>query len=124
VLWEAGAFAEAYQGNRDSVIDADPVADAVRSLMRARTAWTGNAQSLLGALNLEVGELAARSKTWPKMPNALAGRLRRAVTFLRKVGIDVTFDREGKERTRTIQIDRVGKTSSAPSAPSANEDGF
>jgi hypothetical protein len=126
-LWVPGAFAEAYQGNRDTavdnVIDADPVADAVRTFTRSRTLWTGNASDLLGALNLEIGDTAARAKTWPKAPHALAGRLRRAATCLRKVGINITFDRAaGGDRVRTIKIERVGIPASQASRASQTEE--
>jgi hypothetical protein len=75
-----------------------------------------------------VGERVAKSKTWPDGPRALAGRLRRAATFLRKIGIEIGFGREGRARTRTINIttippsatpEKPGTQPSAPSAPSA-----
>jgi hypothetical protein len=98
----------AYCGNRDeaveSVIDADPIAAAVRSFMAMRTEWTGTASDLLGALAEHVGETQRKNKSWPDSARALAGRLRRAATFLRKVGIEVTFGREGRARTRTIRL--------------------
>ena len=43
----------------------------------------------------EAGERVAKSKTWPDSPRALSGRLRRAATFLRKVGIVIDFGHEG-----------------------------
>ena len=53
-IWPAGTFWSAYCGNRDEavegVIDADPVAAAVRAVMTERTVWTGTASDLLGAL--------------------------------------------------------------------------
>jgi hypothetical protein len=107
-LWPAGTFWSAYCVNRDEavegVIDADPIAAAVLAVMGMRTEWTGNASELLDALAEAAGERVARSKTWPNNPRALAGRLRRAATFLRKVGIEVAFGREGRARTRTIRI--------------------
>ena len=107
-LWSAGTFWSAYCGNRDEavegVIDADPIAAAVRVLMATRTEWMGTASDLLGALAEAVGERIAKSKTWPDTPRALAGRLRRAAAFLRKIGIEISFDREGRARTRTIRI--------------------
>ena len=128
-LWPEGSFWSAYTGNRDeavdSVIEADPTASAVRSLMATRTAWTGTASQLLATLSEEVGEKVTRAKTWPATPRALSGRLRRAATFLRKSGIDVSFQREGRSRTRTIYIfnepDAQGIGPSAQSASSANE---
>jgi hypothetical protein len=95
-------------GNRDAaveeVIDADPIAAAVPALMARCTEWTGTASDLVGVLAEAAGERVARSKTWPDNPRALAGRLRRAATFLRKIGIEVMFGREGRARTRTIRI--------------------
>jgi hypothetical protein len=47
----------------------------------------------------------ARGRTgWPKNPRALAARLRRAQTFLRALGIEVEFSREGRAGTRMIKI--------------------
>lgn len=123
-LWPAGTFGAAYAGNRDeavdSVIEGDPVGSAIRSLIGTRTEWTGTASDLLGALDEEVGEKVRKSKAWPASARALSGRVRRAATFLRKVGIDITFDREGRARTRVIRI--TCKQESAPaesSTPSA-----
>ena len=121
-LWPAGTFWSAYCGNRDEavegVIDADPIATAVRAVMATRTVWTGTASDLLGALAEVVGERIAKSKTWPDGPRALAGRLRRAATFLRKIGIEIGFEREGRARTRTINITTI-QTFSAPEKPGA-----
>ena len=72
------------------------------------------------------GERVAKSKTWPDSPRALAGRLRRAATFLRKIGIEIGFDREGRARTRIIRITTTPNHSAPennvaqPSAPSAS----
>jgi hypothetical protein len=138
-LWPSGTFWSAYCGNRDEavdgVIDADPIAATVRVLMQARTEWAGTASDLLGALAEIAGERVAKSKTWPDSPRALAGRLRRAATFLRKVGIDIAFEREGRARTRTIRITLTGQpaapetrgarpsASSAPSVDPTNSNG-
>ena len=131
-LWPDGTFWSAYCDNLDEavegVIDADPIAAAVRAIMATRTVWTGTASDLLGALGEMAGERVAKSKSWPDSPRGLAGRLRRAATFLRKVGIEIGFDREGRARTRTIRItttsnflatDYDGARPSAPSASSA-----
>jgi hypothetical protein len=120
-LWPAGTFWAAYCGNRDEavegVIEADPIAAAVRALMAARTEWTGTASELLGALGEMAGERVAKAKTWPDSPRALAGRLRRAATFLRKIGVEIGFDREGRARTRIIRI------ATAPADPAQERDG-
>jgi hypothetical protein len=80
--------------------------------MLARTEWTGTASDLLGALAEIAGERVAKSKTWPDSPRALAGRLRRAATFLRKIGVDIGFEREGRARTRMIRITTTGRPTS------------
>jgi hypothetical protein len=118
-LWPAGTFWSAYCGNREEAvegaIDADPIAAAVRAVMAARTEWTGTASDLLGALGdyETVGERVAKAKNWPDSPRGLAGRLRRAATFLRKIGIYISFGREGRSRTRTIHITTI-RSNSAP----------
>jgi len=132
-LWPQGTFWSAYCGNRDDavegVIDADPIAAAVRAVMTTRTEWTGTASELLGALADHAGERVAKAKTWPDSPRALGGRLRRAATFLRKIGIEIGFEREGRARTRIIHIsaasadlalEREGMKPSALSASSAS----
>jgi hypothetical protein len=132
-MWPAGAFWTAYCDNRDEavegVIDADPIAATVRAVMATRTEWTGTASDLLGALGEVAGERVAKAKTWPDSPRALAGRLRRAATFPRKIGIEISFGREGRARTRTILIatnpshsapENTGARPSAPSVSSAS----
>jgi hypothetical protein len=126
-LWPSGSFTAAYRDNRkqavDGVIEADPVAAAVHVMMATRTEWSGTASELLGALGEAAGETVrkSKSKTWPDTPHALSGRLRRAMTFLRKVGIEITYSREGRARTRTIYIAAAPENTGAlPSASSAS----
>ena len=107
-LWPAGTFANAYAANRraaiEDMIEADPVAAGVRRFMAERSAWTGSAADLLRAADFVGDEVWKRSAGWPKTPRALAGRLRRAQTFLRTLGIEVTFSREGRAGTRMISV--------------------
>jgi hypothetical protein len=125
-LWPSGTFWSAYCGNLEEavegVIDADPIAAAVRSLMTTRTEWTGTASELMGALAVEAGERVAKAKTWPQNPGGLSNRLRRAATFLRKLGIGIDFDERSKDRARKrlIRISFAAEGGRArPSAPSA-----
>jgi hypothetical protein len=129
----SGAFMRAYENNRASavevVLEADLVATAVRTLMRTRDGegWAGTSTSLLKALNEVVDENQRRGRDWPGSPRALSGRLRRAATNLRKIGIEVAIVREGHDRARTIHItmisgpkpDKDGNFASAWSASSA-----
>jgi hypothetical protein len=128
-LWPAGTFWTAYSTNRDEavedVLDADPVASAIRALMGIRPEWMGTATDLLRELNGMTGQQVCKSKDWPSNPRALAGRVRRGATFLRKVGIDIRFGRRGKARNRMIHItstvEKGAMETSAPSFPSAEE---
>jgi hypothetical protein len=125
-LWPAGAFARAYAANRRTAItdaiDADPVAACVRDLMAERGSWAGRAADLL-----RVGADRSRhavivgGRDWPKNPRALAGRLRRAQAFLRALGIEVAFTREGRAGSRVIRIYETIET--AVSTVSVNDNG-
>ena len=121
-----GTLERAYLNNRneaiENIVDADPVAARVREIMADRVQWTGSASDLLRIGINGCADTIARPR-WPKNPRALAGRLRRAQTFLRSLGIEIVFGREGRLGTRTISMTNVGRTgpkiSSAPSAASA-----
>jgi hypothetical protein len=107
-LWPISTFSHAYAANRkaaiEGIIDTDPVAAFVQELMAERSSWTGSAADLLRAsvqCSSHPGDSTGRSN-----PRALAGRLRRAQTFLRTLGIDISFGREGRAGTRVIRIRR------------------
>ena len=100
----AGTFEAAYSNNRraaiENIIDTDPVAALLREIMADGAQWRGSASDLL--------QIGANRSGWPKSPRALAGRLRRAQTFLRSLGIGIAFGREGRLGTRTITITAIG----------------
>jgi hypothetical protein len=111
----AGTLETAYNNNRrdavENIVDADPVAAHVRQLMADRVQWTGCASDLLQVgTNVGGSAVAAWIRSgWPKNPRALAGRLRRAQTPLRALGIEIVFGREGRLGTRTIRITAMGE---------------
>ena len=122
-LWPAGTFMTAYDENLDeavgNVIEADLVAAAVRDFMATRTkGWEGTAAQLLPELAELVGERAARSKRWPDATR-LSGRLRRAATNLRKIGIETTFKRG---HSRKISISRVPPKEGESATPATQND--
>ena len=102
----------AYSANLEevvnTVIEADMVGAAVRQLAEERRSWKGTALGLLSALRESSTRGATRSKDWPSSPEALSNRLRRAATFLRKAGVEVSFYREGKQGARMISIQHRG----------------
>jgi hypothetical protein len=107
-LWPAGTFARAYAVNRraaiDNIIEADPIASRIRAMMANRTMWTGSASDLLLLCSEGAREDNSSGSSWAKNPRALAGRLRRAQTFLRTLGIEITFSREGRTGSRMIRV--------------------
>jgi hypothetical protein len=121
-FWKPGTFMAAYSRNVDEavedVIEADPIASAVRQFAASRSAWTGTASALLRCLEQMTEPSDRRGSGWPTTAQALSGRLRRAATPLRKLGIEIAFERHGHARTRTIEIVK-GQGPSASSASSA-----
>jgi hypothetical protein len=140
-LWENGAFKRAYDANIlgavESVLEAIPVAVAVRALMAnlaavKQTQWRGTSSELLTKLTPLIDDRTAKSDAWPRNGRALSGRLRRAGSFLRRIGIHVSFIREGRASSRQIVItaynpspgpEEAGRFASAQSAPSAGGTG-
>ena len=126
-VWARGTFWAAYCGNLDDavegVIEANPVAAAVRTLMATRTEWTGTSKLLMGALDEVVGEAGRKAKSWPDSPRSLAGKLRRVATSLRKVGVEIEFGRgKAPKRDRIIRI--VAKAERAGIQPSTSSSPF
>jgi hypothetical protein len=123
-LWSPGTFLMAYDANRrravEDVVEADPVAACVRRIMAKQPRWVGTASDLLDATALGGHHLAGTIADWPKNPRALAGRLRRSQAFLRTLGIEIAFKREGREGNRIIRMtSRAEFSRPARSAPSA-----
>jgi hypothetical protein len=116
----SGAFLRAYdenrRGARDGLLEADPVAARVREIMSRRSMWSGSASDLLRAAGPD--GFPHYTAGWPNNPRSLAGRLRRAQTLLRSVGIEITFGREGRSGTRTIRI----RSSMGPGSPSVSSE--
>jgi hypothetical protein len=92
LFWPAGTFARTYAANRraaiESIIDADPLANKRPTFSEILLR-----QGQLRALNQEMVSLRHSSLT------VASGR-----TFLRSIGIEITFSREGRIGTRMIRV--------------------
>src|SRR5262249_3931740 len=127
--WLSGTFLAAYSANRslmvETTIEADPVATAVRDLVIRRQRWQGSPSELLAELNGAATEETRKLRHWPKAPNVMSNRLRRAKPNLRKVGIDVRNDRaagRGRDRRIDLSLMPVDGERKSPSEPSASSD--
>jgi len=122
-LWTKGTFIAAYAGNIEqaveTVLENDQVAAALRTYMDITSdGFTGTAADLLKALSDLASETQQKAKGWPKGPAVLAKALRRIAPPLRKIGIDVAFERENRQRRIIIASVKMGETPSQPSPPS------
>jgi hypothetical protein len=124
-LWPAGTFTRAYTANRkaaiEGIIDADPIAACVREFMSERSSWMGSAADLL-RISVERTSQTSDGTGWPRNPRALAAHLRRAQTFLRTLGIDISFSREGRSGSRVIRI-RTSLENTVSTVSSVRESG-
>jgi len=113
-FWPPGTFLRIYDANRrtaiEGAIEADPVAAFVREIMAVRGTWAGTASDLVRARMTAGEDVRDRTAGWPRNPRALAGRLRRSQTFLRTVGIDIAFTREGLTGSRMIRMTSLTKS--------------
>ena len=129
--WTDAEMLAALEMNRAAsvagVIEADPVADAVRSfaldkLQNRLTSWEGTASDLLMQLGKDVGEEACRERSWPRQPNQITAALKRAAPSLRRVGVDVDLGTRAPGTGRRMvgmRFRPVGEAQSQSSHPHA-----
>lgn len=111
----AGARAEADQ----AAVEGSPVGPALLAWVRATALpWEGTAAELLSGLERAVEE-RERPRGWPRTPRGLRAELDRLAPSLRRLGLGVSSERRGHERSRVLRI-RAEKEGAEPSAPSAS----
>ena len=105
-LWETGSFLEAYQDNRQGMVDlaleSDPAAVGISALMKFHPKWSGTTTELLQELHQVMPETLRKSKEFPKAPNALSNRIMRLEGFLADRDIVITRTRQPNKRIITI----------------------
>ncbi len=121
--WTERDMLDALQANRaaavHTVIEADPLADAVQMIGAGGT-WEGSATQLLEKINCMVALEVQRAKGWPKDAARLSARLRRVAPALRRAGVEVNHDRDGHDRNRKITITPVASPPDSPTASAAS----
>ena len=124
-FWPAGTFARAYAANRraaiENLLEADPLATCVRTILGERGSWSGSASDLLRLCAQHAHADASLSPPWARNPRALAGRLRRAQTFLRMLDIEIVFGRQGRSGARMIRVSALGQSRSTANGMHADE---
>lgn len=123
-----GSFLTAYNGNQENAnslaIEASVVGPAIQKFMQANSnGWEGTAQELLNGLELLADESIKKYRGWPQNPNTLGRILRRLAPNLRRISINVSFDRENdKSRRRIIKLECIDRLLSMSSEPSVLSD--
>lgn len=120
----AADFLMAYGGNRvqtiHSSLDASVLASAVLEFMRLKESWSGEPRELLAQLELIAPQASRNDREWPKVANQLTKRLKRHLTSLRAIGLDVRVD--GRNGTRRwVEIAKVRMASSVSSVSQIND---
>ena len=90
--------------------------EAVKELVKDGP-WSGTATKLLAEVNRRTPESVTQRRSWFSKPRQVSDALRRLAPGLRRVGIEVTFVKVGRSRTRLVEIRRF--PASAASAASA-----
>lgn len=127
-----GDFMRAYAGNRaDAVqetLEADPVSSGITALMDSFAEhgeadfWEGTCTDLQRTLESRVDDGTKKSRSWPKSPQAMSGRLRRLATFLRESGIHITLPTKAGKGRRLLTIARKAPENVATLATLSSED--
>ncbi len=95
----------------------------MRAIIGERGSWTGSATDLLRLCAESARVDTLITPPWAKNPRALAGRLRRAQTFLRMLDIEIAFGREGRSGARMIRLSALGQIhASSPEIDGADGD--
>jgi putative DNA primase/helicase len=105
--WKAQEFQSAYRKNQAVVVDdtfeADAVAVAIKDFIVPRhpDGWEGSATALQIELDDVTPERVRKSRSWPKTPNQMGNRIKRAQPLLEHKGFTVMRRHSG---SRTITI--------------------
>jgi len=101
-------FVDLYRARQQATslaaLESSPVACAVLSLMETTDHWTGPTKELLVAL----GRHRQDTEAWPRSPRGLGDALRRNVSALRLLGIEVCFDPTRRRDGYHVTLRRFG----------------
>ena len=104
--WPRGAFLLAYSQMQNeaasTVLDGEPIAEALRAFIEEAQDWRGTVKELLAGLNDQEGYPATNRPPpgWPRTPRAMGEALRRLAPALRKTGYAITAASRSKAGER------------------------
>lgn len=110
--WPEDSFKEAYAQNQQqqmsNSLGDDPLAAAIRSLVKTEVepdmTCTKTPTDLLAALREAATRNQLANKAWPMSPHSLSKRLKKMEPALRACGVGVTFQHSGN---RTISVNHL-----------------
>jgi len=97
----------------EEVLEADPVATAIREFVLKRRSWSGTAVQLLELLNESAP--SPRPDGWPRQANNLTRKMNVLHATLNEVGISICKHKEGSARKRFLTLESSAESSSASS---------
>jgi 5S rRNA maturation endonuclease (ribonuclease M5) len=100
--WDTlGSYRASADDIAEVVVESDLFAEAIRELVTGQDSGVGTWKGTAAELRQQITP-AKPPKWWPRTPRAASGRLRRSAPSLRRVGVEVTFTRDGHARHVTI----------------------
>ncbi|MGR3649500.1 MAG: hypothetical protein ACU0BJ_13855 [Shimia sp.] len=108
--WPNGAFLASYAANRQSAdqasVEGNPVALSILKLVGEDVRWSGTMTELKTKLQNRYPHLTDDPIGFPKQENKLSSAIRRVQPPLRRMGVSITFDRQGKSGERILKLER------------------
>jgi hypothetical protein len=119
----AGMFLKAYRENRgasvEAAVEASPIGPVILELLTGMHQWRGTATELLNEINNH--NQHGNRRDLPVTTRGVGLALKRIAPELRRLGIEVTHERTGRERSRQIMLARKETLPSVASATSATD---
>lgn len=109
--WTQGAFLEAYAANRSngdrSTVEGNPVGLAILKLIQDDGRWSGTMTELKTILRNRYPLLTDDPYSFPRQENKLSAAIRRIIPPLRRMGVEISFARQGQSGERAIRIEKA-----------------
>ena len=109
--WPEGAFLDSYAANRHSsdqaTVEGNPVALAILKLVQEEIRWSGTITDLKTTLRNRYPLLTDDPYSFPRQENKLSASIRRIQPALRRMGVQVSFVRQGQSGERIVRLERT-----------------